>query len=89
MWKALQLAVIGAVVASNIHWEWTPNKYIPALFGALIAWGGTWLVFNRHDLKGAFFKDVPMKKRAATGAPPRDGREAAVEPKRPPSGRAS
>lgn len=88
MWKALQLAVICAVVASNIHWEWTPNKYIPVLFGTLIAWGSTWLVFNRHDLKGAFFKDVPMKK-AVTGVPPRDGREAAVKPERLPSGRAS
>jgi len=27
----LQSLVIFGVVASNIHWQWTPNRYIPAL----------------------------------------------------------
>lgn len=36
-WKALQLGTIYAVVASNIHWGWTPNPYVPALFGLFAA----------------------------------------------------
>jgi len=32
------------VMASNIHWQWTPNGYIPALFGILLAWIATLLM---------------------------------------------
>ena len=33
MWYLLQSLLIFAVCASNIHWQWTPNRYIPALLG--------------------------------------------------------
>jgi hypothetical protein len=33
MWYLLQSLLIFAVVASNIHWRWTPNRYIPPLLG--------------------------------------------------------
>jgi hypothetical protein len=37
MWLLLQSAVIFAVMASNIHWRWTPNGYLAALIGIGIA----------------------------------------------------
>jgi hypothetical protein len=33
MWYLLQSLLIFAVVASNIHWQWTPNRYVPHLLG--------------------------------------------------------
>ena len=33
MWYLLQSLLIFAVVASNIHWRCTPNRYIPPLLG--------------------------------------------------------
>jgi hypothetical protein len=32
-----QSVIIFAVVASNIHWQWTPNVYLPAYAGYLAA----------------------------------------------------
>jgi hypothetical protein len=32
-----QSLLIFAVCASNIHWQWTPNRYIPALLGIGLA----------------------------------------------------
>jgi hypothetical protein len=37
MWFLLQGSIIFAVVASNIHWHWTPNHYLPSLIGFCIA----------------------------------------------------
>ena len=34
MWYLLQVSIIFAVIASNIHWKWTPNGYLPAVLGA-------------------------------------------------------
>jgi hypothetical protein len=34
----LQCLIIFAVVASNIHWQWTPNPYLAAGLGALLAY---------------------------------------------------
>jgi len=33
MWFLLQSVIIFAVVASNIHWQWTPNPYLAGLIG--------------------------------------------------------
>ena len=41
MWHLLQSLLIFAVVASNIHWQWTPNKYLPALLGIGLAYFAT------------------------------------------------
>ena len=41
MWFLLQSAIIFAVVASNIHWHWTPNGYLTALADAVLAYGVT------------------------------------------------
>jgi len=38
MWFVLQSLIIFAVIASNIHWHWTPNGYLPAILGAGLAW---------------------------------------------------
>jgi hypothetical protein len=37
IWFLLQGSIIFAVVGSNIHWHWTPNPYIPAAAGILLA----------------------------------------------------
>ena len=37
MWLIFQSLIIFAVVASNIHWQWTPNGYLASLLGFLLA----------------------------------------------------
>lgn len=44
MWKLFQISVIFIVMATNIHWNWTPNPYIPAFLGVGIAYGLTLLI---------------------------------------------
>jgi hypothetical protein len=41
MWLLLQSAVIFAVMASNIHWQWTPNPYVAGLYAIGAAVGTT------------------------------------------------
>jgi hypothetical protein len=41
MWYALQGSIMFAVVASNIHWRWTPNAYLAAACGWLAAYLAT------------------------------------------------
>jgi hypothetical protein len=42
MWWHLFQSLIIFAVATNIHWHWTPNGYIPAMAG-IIAAIATWL----------------------------------------------
>ena len=44
MWYLLQSSIMFAVMASNIHWHWTPNGYVPALLGIGLAYLATLLV---------------------------------------------
>jgi len=44
MWYLLQSSIIFAVVASNIHWQWTPNGYLAGLIGIVLAYGLTLLL---------------------------------------------
>ena len=37
----LQGLIIFAVVASNIHWHWTPNGYLASLIGVGLAYALT------------------------------------------------
>ena len=37
MWFLLQGAIVFAVVASNIYWQWTPNGYLAAMLGGIAA----------------------------------------------------
>jgi hypothetical protein len=37
MWFILQGSIVFAVVASNIHWQWTPNAYLATILGAVAA----------------------------------------------------
>jgi uncharacterized membrane protein YgaE (UPF0421/DUF939 family) len=37
MWHVFQGLIIFAVVASNIHWQWTPNGMLAALLGVGLA----------------------------------------------------
>jgi hypothetical protein len=41
MWFLLQGSITFAVMASNIHWQWTPNPYLAGALGALLAWVAT------------------------------------------------
>ena len=36
-WMWFQTLVVFAVVASNIHWQWTPNMTLATLLGVLLA----------------------------------------------------
>jgi hypothetical protein len=51
MWFIFQSSIIFAVVASNIHWHWTPNEYLAALIGVGLAYGLTLLLiwYRRKD----------------------------------------
>ena len=40
----LQSAIIFAVMAFNIHWQWTPNPYVAGLYAIGAAVGTTALV---------------------------------------------
>ena len=40
----LQSAIIFAVMASNIHWQWTPNPYVAGLYAVGAAVGTTAIV---------------------------------------------
>jgi hypothetical protein len=40
MWYLLQSSIIFAVVASNIHWQWTPSRY-------RLCWELGWLTWPR------------------------------------------
>jgi hypothetical protein len=44
VWFLLQSSIIFAVVASNIHWQWTPNGYLAGLIGIVLAYGLTLLL---------------------------------------------
>ena len=37
MWL-LQALVAFAVLASNVHWQWTPNSYLAGIIAALAVW---------------------------------------------------
>lgn len=37
MWKFIQGSIVFAVVGSNIQWKWTPNHYLPAILGFVLA----------------------------------------------------
>lgn len=37
MWFLLQGLIVFAVMASNIHWHWTPNSYLASILGFIAA----------------------------------------------------
>lgn len=37
MWKLIQGLIFFSVMASNIHWQWTPNPYAVAFCGWFLA----------------------------------------------------
>jgi hypothetical protein len=37
MWLLLQGLIMFAVIASNIHWHWTPNGYLAGILGWIAA----------------------------------------------------
>jgi hypothetical protein len=43
-WLWFQAAVMFAVIATNIHWKWTPNGYLAAIIAAFAAWLATKLL---------------------------------------------
>jgi hypothetical protein len=45
----LQSLIIFAVVGSNIHWQWTPNGYLAAGLGGLLAYAVTWWIVEIQD----------------------------------------
>jgi uncharacterized membrane protein len=60
MWYLFQGLIVFAVVASNIHWQWTPNGYLAAGLGAGIAFLVTAIV---NDLR-----TMRLERRARRGA---------------------
>lgn len=50
LWKLLQAAIVIAVVATNIEYQWTPNPLIPAAAGAGIAFFVTYWLDKLFEL---------------------------------------
>ena len=50
MWKVFQLSVVFAVMASNIHWQWTDNPTVAMFFAAAAAVWATLIVVKGGDL---------------------------------------
>ena len=50
MWLLFQSLIIFAVVASNIHWHWTPNGYLAGMLGWIAALLLTVGITNLIDL---------------------------------------
>ena len=44
MWHLLQIVIVYAVMASNFHWQWTPNPYIAGLLAVVAAFAVTALL---------------------------------------------
>jgi hypothetical protein len=44
MWFLLQISIMFAVMASNVYWEGTPNKYLAGLIAVGCAYGATMLL---------------------------------------------
>jgi hypothetical protein len=55
MWYVAQGAIVFAVIASNIHWHWTPNPYLAAGVGWLTAY------FTTAALLGWRLPETPPK----------------------------
>ena len=36
--RFLQLLIVFGVLASNVHWKWTPNGYLAAIVAGLAVW---------------------------------------------------
>lgn len=58
MWMIFQCLVVFAVIASNIHYQWTPNAYLASLLGVAAAFALTAIIGSvllrlraRHDLR--------------------------------------
>lgn len=58
MWFLVQSTIIFAVVASNIHWCWTPNGYLASAIGIGLAYvataelNGLWRLAERRPHAG-------------------------------------
>lgn len=48
-WHILQLALIGAVMWANQHWEITPNRYLAGIAGTVVAWLATLMAVSIID----------------------------------------
>ena len=38
LWKLFQIAIVAAVLFSNVHWQWTPNPLVAGLIGVGVAY---------------------------------------------------
>jgi uncharacterized membrane protein YgaE (UPF0421/DUF939 family) len=46
MWYVIQALIVFAVMASNVHYQWTPNPLLAGIIGFGAAWLVTWLAFK-------------------------------------------
>lgn len=53
-WYLFQGSIVFAVVASNIHWQWTPNGYLASAIGMGVAFGVTAALAWIWDSSAAF-----------------------------------
>lgn len=79
MWFVFQGFVMFLVIASNIHWQWTPNGMLAGIIGAGAAWLSTlslaWLLAlpvrrrNRHAQRAALVRAACLPDDASSSQP--------------------
>lgn len=50
LWRLFQAFIVMLVMFANIYFGWTPNPYLPAVWGILAAVTATWLLSKAIDL---------------------------------------
>jgi hypothetical protein len=43
-WLILQLLIMFAILASNVHWQWAPNSIVAGLIGFGVAYSVPWVL---------------------------------------------
>jgi hypothetical protein len=64
MWLILQLLIMFAVLASNVHWQWAPNSLVAGLIGFAVAYSLPWV------LGSPFGIGITLTNRGVVAPPP-------------------
>lgn len=86
MWRLIQLSVVFAVLASNIHFRWTPNPYaasVVAFLAALFVTAIPIMVSDLLRLGGHAWRLLSILVTPSTRAPKTSERYRAVPAARP------
>lgn len=58
-----RLGIVFLVLASNIHWEWTPNGYLAGIIAVLVAYTITSLIRGTYRLASGLARSSWTRRR--------------------------